>query len=105
MAGADGSFDDSEREAIADVLTRLGYTPEEVLDAPEPGVPRNTPRLSQLLTSPDDRLQVMRELLRVAHADGVVTGGELGYIERMAEEFEITLEQLVLLNEEVVNEL
>ncbi|MGE0487893.1 MAG: TerB family tellurite resistance protein [Vulcanimicrobiota bacterium] len=103
VAMADGSFDPEEQEAIADILANLGF-PED-FEMPEPGVPRNTPRLSELLPSQTDRIAAMRSVLRVAHADGVLAAGELRYIDKLADEMEIPLEQLVELHREVLEEI
>lgn len=102
IARADGTWDASETEVIAGILVRWGFAREEILDAPKPGVPRNTPRLSELLSTKQERLAAMRDILEVAHADGVLAGAELRYIERLAEEMEISLPELVELNEQLL---
>ena len=81
MAMADGSFDAQEREAMADILSSLGVTAADLIEAG-----KNKEPVDMASAFPDEtsRTQLLDQLLKISMADGEVDPGEMEQIRLVA---------------------
>lgn len=93
MACADGTVDNVELEAIANIMTHLtgtGYEVEEVVDALNRAGPLDLDNIIERLPgslSEEGVALVMKSLYMIASVDGVIDDGELDLIYRVGKNF------------------
>ena len=92
---ADGEVTDDERDLLGSVLVQLGSTPAQVKEVAQMMI--DPPDLGDLKSAVPDhgsRLELLRILLAMAHADGKVAGAEMRLLEKMAQQLDVTLAEL-----------
>lgn len=102
MAWADGVVSPEERALLLKFLIEAGANPEDadeierLIAAPSPSadVFSEPAQLSRVELDHEGKLNVMRALLIMSLMDGVLSFAEFGQLERVAQELEISSDEL-----------
>lgn len=100
MAWADGVVSPEERALLLKILIEAGANPEDadeieqLLAAPSANVLSEPAQLGRVELDHEGKLSVMRALLIMSFMDGVLSFAEFGQIERVAQELEISSDEL-----------
>ena len=92
---ADGEVTEDERELLGNVLVQLGSSEAQVREVAEMMVaPPDLGDLKAAVPDHGSRLELMKVLLVMAHADGNIDVTELHFLEKMARELGISPEEM-----------
>ena len=92
---ADGEVTEDERELLGNVLVQLGSSQAQVREVAEMMVaPPDLGDLKAAVPDHGSRLELMKVLLVMAHADGNIDVTELHFLEKMARELDISPEEM-----------
>lgn len=100
MAWADGEVSGKEQELLAAILLKMGCSEEEVDGLGE--APEEDPRLDEVLPDKESRLNIMRALMTMSFVDGILSFDEFAYINRLAEQLDISNDELETLRQEAL---
>ncbi|MCA9793379.1 MAG: TerB family tellurite resistance protein [Candidatus Eremiobacteraeota bacterium] len=100
MAWADGEVSHKEQELLAAILLKMGCSEEEVDGLGE--APEEDPRLDEVLPDKESRMNIMRALMTMSFVDGILSFDEFAYINRLAEQLDISNDELETLRQEAL---
>lgn len=98
---ADGDVSDKERAILGNILLKLGYTEEEIIEVGKFMQEGASPDLDGLFPRADSRRKLMKVLCNLSAADGATSLGELRYLNAMARQLQIEPEELAEIRAEV----
>lgn len=108
MAWADGVVSPEERALLLKILIEAGANPddteelEHLLAAPSADVLSEPAHLGRIELDHEGKLSVMRALLIMSFMDGALSFAEFGQLERVAQELEISQEEIDVLRAEAL---
>lgn len=98
---ADGDVSDKERAILGNILLKLGYTEDEIIEVGKFMQDGASPDLDGLFPRADSRRKLMKVLCNLSAADGATSLGELRYLNAMARQLQIEPEELAEIRAEV----
>ena len=100
---ADGEVSDDERELLGGVLSNLGLSEDEIQKVGQMMI--TLPELGDLKGQVPDhgaRLEILKVLVATAFADGKVCKKELRFLDKFAEQLEISRSELESIKQETL---
>ncbi len=91
---ADGEVSDKERAILGNILLRLGYSEDEILEVGRFMQEGVAPDLDGLFPRHDSRRKLMKVLCSLSVADGSIQIAELRYLNAIARQLQIEPEEL-----------
>lgn len=109
LAWADGVVSPDERALLLRILVEAGTDPDDVqefdhlLAAPSADVMSEPANLADLNLDQEGKHNVMRALLIMSFMDGTLSFAEFDHLERVAQELELTDDELDVLRTEAIS--